>query len=237
MPVGPLRTRPTGSKSARQQTPDWLGGTPCGEGCYLFRSSVRWRLSPPRPLALAVTEGQNKPLGDILVGRQSDGSVLTPQNQYVTPAGDTVEQTGRPMDLAVSPDGRTAVDPTKSGDGLFTVVDLVGHKILQQYSPPRGVGSGKISADGLLYSKDGRTLWAAEIKNILKLAVAPDGTLSSPTVVAMPTTGAGGAAVPTDPQGRPARCRATWPSPRTARSWWFSTATTHLECRTRRRTR
>jgi len=155
-------------------------------------------------VALAVTEGQNKPLGDNLVGRQSDGSVLTPQNQYVTPAGDTVEQTGRPMDLAVSPDGRTAVDLTKSGDGLFTVVDLVGHKVLQQYSPPRGVGSGKISVGGLLYSKDGRTLWAAETKNILKLAVAPDGTLSSPTVVAMPTTGGGGAAVPTDPQGRPA---------------------------------
>ena len=48
----------------------------------------------------------NKPLGQNLVGRQTDGSVLTAQNQYVTPAGDTIEQTGQPMDLEVRPDGK-----------------------------------------------------------------------------------------------------------------------------------
>ena len=69
----------------------------------------------------------NKPLGQNLVGRQSDGSVLTAQNQFVRPAGDTIEQTGQPMDLEVSPDGKTAVSLTKSGDGLFTVVDLASH--------------------------------------------------------------------------------------------------------------
>src|SRR5262245_33375468 len=56
---------------------------------------------------------ENKPLGEHLVGRQDDGSVLTAVNAYVTPAGDSIEQTGRPMDLEVSPDGRTATALTK----------------------------------------------------------------------------------------------------------------------------
>src|SRR3954451_22394676 len=92
----------------------------------------------------ASASSHNKPLSDHLVGRQSDGSVLTPDNQYVTPAGVSIEQSGRPMDLAVRPDGKTAVDLTKSGAGLFTVVDLVGQKVLQQYTPPKGTGSGNV---------------------------------------------------------------------------------------------
>jgi YVTN family beta-propeller protein len=141
--------------------------------------------------------GQNKPLSDHLVGRQADGSVLNPDNQYVTPAGVSIEQTGRPMDLAVRPDGHTAVDLTKSGNGLFTVVDLIGHKVLQQYTPPKGTGSGNVGVTGLLYSRDGNTLYAAQAGNILKFAVAADGTLSSPTVIKIPAD----ASVPKGPTG------------------------------------
>ncbi|MBO0830264.1 MAG: hypothetical protein J2P24_21020, partial [Streptosporangiales bacterium] len=99
----------------------------------------------------------DRPLGANLTGRQTDGSVLTPDNQYVTPAGDSIEHSGRPLDLAVRPDGKTSVDLTKAGGGLFTVVDLVDRKVLQQYTPPRGVGSGNVSVRGLLYSEDGNT--------------------------------------------------------------------------------
>ena len=133
----------------------------------------------------------NKPLGQNLAGRQSDGSVLTAQNQFVRPAGDTIEQTGQPMDLEVNPDGKTAVSLTKSGDGLFTVVDLASHQVLQQYSPPKGTGSGDIGVGGLLYSPDGKTLWATQSKNLLKFTVAGDGTLSAPVVIPIPTDGPG----------------------------------------------
>ncbi|MCO6008628.1 bifunctional YncE family protein/alkaline phosphatase family protein [Actinoallomurus purpureus] len=150
--------------------------------------------------------GHNKPLADHLVGRQADGSVLTPDNQYVTPAGASIEQSGRPMDLAVRPDGKTAVDLTKSGAGLFTVVDLVGQKVLQQYTPPKGTGSGNVGVGGLLYSPDGNTLWAAQGSDILKFSVVADGTLSNPSVVKLPadasvpksSTGAAAAPLPTD---------------------------------------
>jgi YVTN family beta-propeller protein len=140
---------------------------------------------------------QNKPLADHLVGRQADGSVLTPDNQYVTPAGASIEQSGRPMDLAVRPDGKTAIDLTKSGAGLFTVVDLVGQKVLQQYTPPKGVGSGNVSVAGLLYSPDGNTLYAAQGGDILKFSVAADGTLSNPSVIKLPADDS----VPKSPTG------------------------------------
>ena len=133
--------------------------------------------------------GRNKPLGDAQVGRQPDGSVLTSVNQYVTPAGDQIEQSGRPMDLAIRPDGQTAVDLTKSGAGLFTVLDLVHHTVLQQYTPPRGTGSGNIGVVGLLYSPDGDTLWATQSRNLLRFPVQTDGTLGTPTVVPVAPSG------------------------------------------------
>ncbi len=141
-------------------------------------------------VAFAATSA-NRPLGQRLVGRQADGSVLTAQNQFITPAGRSIEQTGQPMDLEVAPDGRTAVTLTKSGKGLFTVVDLVTRKVLQQYTPPRGTGSGDIGVGGLLYSRDGRTLWATQTGDLLRFSVAADGTLSSPKVISLPSTGPG----------------------------------------------
>jgi YVTN family beta-propeller protein len=124
--------------------------------------------------------------GSALIGRQPDRSVLTATNQRITPAGTSVEQTGRPMSMALSPDGHTAVNETWDGKGLFTVTDLVNHKVLQQTSPPGGTGSGNVSYGGLLYSPDGKTLWAAQTRNLLKFTVSPDGTLANPIAVAIP---------------------------------------------------
>ncbi len=76
-----------------------------------------------------------------------------------------------------------------------------GGKVLQQYTPPKGVGSGNVGVGGLLYSPDGSTLWATQTKDILKFAVAADGTLSAPQVIALPATAAGGAKPPASPSG------------------------------------
>ena len=121
--------------------------------------------------------------GDALIGRQPDGSVLTATNQRITPAGTSIEQSGRPMSMAVAPDGKTAVNETWDGKGQFTVTDLVNHKVLQQTSPSQGWGA---SYGGLLYSPDGKTLWAAQPKDLQKFAVNPDGTLSNPVTIPMP---------------------------------------------------
>lgn len=124
--------------------------------------------------------------GDALIGRQADGSVLTATNQRITPAGTSVEQTGRPLAMTVSPDGKTAVSETWDGKGQFTVTDLVNHKVLQQVSPPAGAGNGSASYGGLLFSPDGKTLWAAHTKGLVKFTVAADGSLSNPVAVSLP---------------------------------------------------
>ena len=132
-------------------------------------------------------------LGERMVGRQPDTSVVVPENKFIRPAGTTIEQPGQVLDLALRPDGRTAVNLTKAGRGMFTVVDLVNRKVLQQYSPPKGVGSGAVAVGGLLYSADGNTLWAAQTRNLLKFVVAADGRLSAPESIPMPDDAPGGA--------------------------------------------
>ena len=74
--------------------------------------------------------------------------------------------------------------------------------MLQQYSPPKGTGSGDIGVGGLLYSPDGKVLWATQSKNLLKFTVAEDGTLSAPVVIPIPTDGPG--ATPTSADKTPA---------------------------------
>jgi YVTN family beta-propeller protein len=124
----------------------------------------------------------NTPLGDKVMGKQADGSYLTHNNQFVTPAGDIIKENGRPFGLALNPDGKSAASLNTGGgtSGVVTVFDLTGHKVLQQ------IGTGKISDGGVVYSPDGKHLWAAQPSNLLRYDVAPDGTLSNPVTVKLP---------------------------------------------------
>jgi YVTN family beta-propeller protein len=133
----------------------------------------------------------NTPLGDKHVGKQQDGSYLTQTNQFVTPAGDVIQENGRPFGLALRPDGKTAAALNTGGatTGIVTVFDLVNHRVLAQ------VGSGKISDGGIVYSPDGRHLWAGQPGALARFDVAADGTLSNQTGVALPGVG-GRQAVP-----------------------------------------
>ena len=141
------------------------------------------------------------PLGHHLVGRQKNGTVLTAENKFIDPLGDTIEQRGQVIDLAINPDGRTAVDLSASGKSPFVVVDLVNHKVLQNYTPNKG--DGGIGVGGLLYSPDGTHLWVTQVSDILRLDVAADGTLSDPVVVPMPDSTPGG--IPHGPDGSAAQ--------------------------------
>jgi len=81
------------------------------------------------------------------VGRQSDGSVLVPTNQLLTPAGVQVEFPGRPVDLLLVDSGKAVV--VKNMRDL-TVIDINSGQI-RQVLPLGGMGkqSGGLSAVGL----------------------------------------------------------------------------------------
>jgi len=137
--------------------------------------------------AFAEAGSGNTPLGSKTVGLQPDGSYLTQANQFVTPAGDVIKDAGRPFGLALSPDGKTAAALNNGGatTGLVSIFDLVNHTVLQH------AGSGTKSDGGILYSPDGKYLWAARPTNLQRFTVNADGTVAaSPVTVNLP--GAGG---------------------------------------------
>jgi YVTN family beta-propeller protein len=124
----------------------------------------------------------DKKLGQKTVGAQPDGSYLTQTNQFVTPVGDVIQENGRPFGLALNPDGKTAAALNNGGatTGMVSVFDLVGQKLLQQ------TGTGGKANGGIVYSPDGKHLWAAQPGGVARFDVATDGTLSNQTVVKLP---------------------------------------------------
>jgi YVTN family beta-propeller protein len=121
-------------------------------------------------------------LGENAVGKQADGSYLTQTNQYVTPAGDVIPENGRPFGLALSPDGQTAAALNNGGatTGYVSIFDLAHHSLLQQ------TGSGGKANGGILYSPDGKYLWATHPGSLQRFTVNADGTIAGPVTVALP---------------------------------------------------
>jgi len=61
--------------------------------------------------------------GNKQVGPQPDGSILVPSNQLIRPAGLQIYLHGRPVDLAVSPDGKLLFVKNMSSLDLVKVND------------------------------------------------------------------------------------------------------------------
>ncbi|MCZ8511684.1 bifunctional YncE family protein/alkaline phosphatase family protein [Paenibacillus filicis] len=135
------------------------------------------------------------PFGTSLVGRQSDNQdkVLTPVNQFVTPAGQQVEFGGNPISVKVRPDGKTAAvvigRKDYGGDGI-NIVDLkTGALIKNNFS---------LKLDhmwGLAYSPDGSKLYATgssgKTGKIVVMAVAEDGTPTVNNTIDLPLAAVG----------------------------------------------
>ncbi len=116
------------------------------------------------------TEG----LGGQHVGRQSDGSVVNSTNQILTPAGRQVEFLGRPLAVVLSPDGRTAAFLNGAAQAIV-LVDVETWTVKQEFT----AAGGSASFTGILYSQDGRKLYASQATGRLIVAnVAADGTIS-----------------------------------------------------------
>jgi len=136
--------------------------------------------------------GDGTTLASKRVGPQGNGTFLTATNQFITPAGQTIRfNGGRLQDAAISPDGLTSVAlGWHSFSGVIVVFDLKRGTILQQYQPKSGTGSGDVSFKGVLWARDGRTVWVAQSGDLLKFPVGADHRLGTPAVVPLPAEGA-----------------------------------------------
>ena len=109
---------------------------------------------------LGLAQGADRP------GRQADGSFLVPTSQLIQPAGDTLTFSGRAIDLALSPDAKTAF--VKNEQGIL-VIDTDTWKIRDQI----GVGEGS-SIHGIAVRQDGSRVYVSGSNNTLW-----DGEISS----------------------------------------------------------
>ncbi len=89
-----------------------------------------------------------------LVGRQPSGSVLLPNGQTITPAGQQIEVNDRPLGIAVSPDGTQAAVATASNFAprALHIIDVATEAITQTIS----IGNSFV---GLAFSPDGNRLY------------------------------------------------------------------------------
>ncbi|WP_197031388.1 YncE family protein [Bacillus sp. UNC438CL73TsuS30] len=155
-----------------------------------------------------VYAAQDGAFGSNLVGEQADGSVQTPVNQLITPAGKQIEFGGNPISVAIHPNGKTAVTivgrNNYGGKGI-NVVDLATGKMAAT-----DFSIGLTTMWGLAYSKDGSQLYATGSKSgtgkVVVMSIDENGNPSIKKTYNLPKPAVGGNINPLDlavgPQGQ-----------------------------------
>jgi len=116
----------------------------------------------------------------VRVGSSIDGGTVVATRQLVQPAGEGVYFGGRPVDLAMAPDGKHLY--VKDNRGLV-VIETAGWRLRQELRFPEGGGS----MHGIAVSRDGARVFLTSAQRDLRIArVAPDGAASWDRKVDLP---------------------------------------------------
>jgi YVTN family beta-propeller protein len=100
---------------------------------------------------------------NLKVGPQPDGSILVPSNQLLRPAGFQIDLPGRPVDLALTPNGRFLIVKNKADIDLIRLSDRT---VMQTLPFERGGAS----FTGLCLSPDGRKIFVTDSENRICVA-------------------------------------------------------------------
>jgi YVTN family beta-propeller protein len=134
--------------------------------------------------AAGILTTRDSPFGTSEVGTQTDGKVLLPDNQWVTPYGTRTELTAQSIGTGISPDGTKVavqVGGDDSGAPHLQILDASSDAVLQTF------GGQGVAAP--VYSPDGTALYAATLNSVLKYTVGSDGLVTDPTdptVISLP---------------------------------------------------
>jgi len=123
------------------------------------------------------------------VGERPDGSSLVATKQLVRLVGDSLTINGRPLDLALSSDGKTLYAKDNRG---VVAVDTASWEVKQELAV-----DGGSSMHGILLSRDGTKLYFSDAGNgVVDGDVAKDGAVKWSRTLSMPKPKAGGNAYP-----------------------------------------
>ena len=128
------------------------------------------------------------------VGSRNGHGILLPTGQRLTPLGSQVlVDNGRLLSSSISPNGRYLAALTWNDfTGFLSIIDLQSGKIVQQVGTGIGsdktIGDATVAADGPLWSRDGKSLWFPQTSDLVRFAVAADGTVSNPNVLTLETS-------------------------------------------------
>ncbi|GMU93305.1 MAG: phosphoesterase [Candidatus Hydrogenedentota bacterium] len=122
----------------------------------------------PRGITEALRQGPETFLEKAVVGPQDDGTYVVPTTQRIDPAGAALLFPGRPVDLALSPDGKTLAVKNRT-DIVF--VDVESRTVVQTLRLP----SDGNSFCGIAWSSDGSKVWNSSTEQYLRSAVRGEG--------------------------------------------------------------
>lgn len=131
------------------------------------------------------------------VGLQKDGSILTPTNQLLTPAGTQVLFPGRPVDVLLIDDGKSLVAKNMKA---LEFIDVATAKVVQTLDQPAAAKGEKafgFSAVGLIAVGD--RLFVTDSQSAIRVAKKGDGGKWAweAEPIKLPTPEVKGAAYPT----------------------------------------
>ena len=138
--------------------------------------------------AVAVAASGN---GNDQVGTSNANGILLATGQRVKPIGDRLlVNNDRILSSAISPNGRYLAALTwHQFTGFLTIIDLKSGSVVQQVGTGSKtdpvIGDGTVAADGPLWSADGSTLWFPQTSDLVRFAVAADGTVSNPVTITL----------------------------------------------------
>ena len=131
----------------------------------------------------------NDGLSTRTVGPQADGSILVPTNQLLRPEGFQILFPGRPVDLALSPDGNWLAVLNKNSLDLIRVSD----RTIMQTLALNGGGS----FNGLSFSADGDQIYVSQSRDKIYMAQKDQNNiLNWAEPIQFPEAGIGGHPVP-----------------------------------------
>ncbi len=136
-----------------------------------------------------IETGERQESNTRVVGQQPDGSILVPTNQLLRPAGFQIQFQGRPVDLALSPNGKWLAVLNKNTLELIRVNDRT---IIQRLPIERGG-----SYNGITFSDDSKKIFVSQGRSYIFIAeMGKDNVLTWVDKITFPKPKVGGHPVP-----------------------------------------